>query len=289
MNFSGPNAGSLRAIAVLALLVVGGSNAAWGQNEQAKPTPEEVDKQRQENLLTLDERTEPTLRGYCPVAYFHELEPVKGDPKYKSRYADHVYHLTSVKAKQAFDQDPGKYLPEFDGLCTMALGGPYGNRFLGHPEVFEMRMGRLYLFSSERAKRLYLKTPEAVLDKARERFGQPLVNGYCPVSYQTEKKAVTGDPKFTAAWQGYTYRLASAEAKKIFLKDPARYAPQYHGYCATSILGNIRREGKPELFRVVKDRTYIFNNKAALKQFEANTAETIKAADAKWAKLKKLR
>ena len=285
MTVSGPTATFLRALGGLALLVVGGSSTARGQDEQGKLTPEEVDRERQQNLLTPEQRTEPPLRGCCPVAYFLQRKPVRGDPKYKSSYGGHLYHLSSAKAKKTFDEDPEMFLPQFDGLCTMALGGPYGNRVLGHPEVFEIRMARLYLFSSERAKRHFLTVAEATLESAQRLFAQPLSDGYCPVSYQTEGKAIEGNQEFTAPWQGYTYRLASAKAKKAFMENPARYAPRYRGYCATGISENIRRDGNPKLFRVVKDRTYLFASKAAQRTFDADAVETIKKADANWAEL----
>ena len=289
MIVPGQTIATLRALGVFALLAMAGSHVAAGPEEKTKLTPEEVDLQRQRSTMTPDQRTEPALRGYCPVAYFVERKPVKGDPKYKSRYAGHVYHLSSAKAKKAFDKKPEMYLPQFDGLCTLSLGGPYGNRVLGHPEVFQVWMGRLYLFSSERAKRHYLTVSEDVLEKARRLFAQPKIDGYCPASYQTEKKALKGDLKFAVPWQGYTYHLASAAAKKAFMKNPAKYAPRYRGYCATSISENIRRDGDPKFFRVVKDHTYLFSKEDAQKKFDANAMETIKKADARWAELKKLK
>ena len=41
-----------------------------------------------------------------------------------------------------------------------------------------------------------------------------------------------GRSEFTAVHEGATYRFASAANRDAFVAAPARYAPQYGGYCA---------------------------------------------------------
>lgn len=231
-------------------------------------------------------KMEAALGGNCPVAYHLQAKAVKGDPQFQSSYAGRKYSFSNAEAKKAFEENPERYLPQFDGRCTMALGGPYGNRLPSDPEVFLILDGKLYLFSSERAKRHYLSEPSGIIENAARRFARPAHKGACPVSYQTVKKAVKGDPKFSVAYQGYTYHLASAEAKSLFVKDPAKYAPRYLGYCARAVAKNLRHGGKPQLFRVIGGRTYLFHSEAARDEFDAQPALMIKQADANWVTLK---
>lgn len=58
------------------------------------------------------------------------------------------------------------------------------------------------------------------------------INGYDPVAYFTDQAAVLGDPAITTEWEGAVWHFASAEHRDLFLADPAKYAPQYGGWCA---------------------------------------------------------
>lgn len=60
------------------------------------------------------------------------------------------------------------------------------------------------------------------------------LKGYDPVAYFSEKKPVQGKPEFTTQHEGATYRFASAANRDAFAAAPAKYSPQYGGYCAAS-------------------------------------------------------
>ena len=253
---------------------------------RVKAAAEKEQHLRAAGLYRPEDRSGPALRGYCPVAYIVNREARRGDSKVASTYGGQVFHLSSAEAKKIFDKYPEKYLPQFDGLCTMALGGPYGNRFDGDPEVYDLRQGKVYLFSSQRALNGFTDGPPSVLDEAEKRFERPLLHGYCPVSLHTEKKVVKGDPKYRAPWRGYMYHLASAEAREQFLKDPSKYAPAYRGFCATAVADYMKRVGKEEIVRVYAGRTYLFADEAARKRFDENPAELVKKADVNWTALR---
>lgn len=229
--------------------------------------------------------TEPALQGYCLTGYLLSNKAVKGDPAFQSRYAGEMYYFTDEEAKKKFEADPDRFLPQYGGWCTMALGGPYGNRIPGDPEVFMVHEGKLYLFSSERAKNAYHEKPAGVLERAASLFGVPQLGGLCPVSYLTEEKAVPGDPKYVVVVRRQVYHLASAEAKAAFTRDPDRFLPQYNGSCATSLASRRQYAADPRLFHVVDGKTYLFRDDDAKKQFEANPSQTIEKADVNSAKV----
>ncbi|PYJ91347.1 MAG: hypothetical protein DME62_15610 [Verrucomicrobia bacterium] len=57
------------------------------------------------------------------------------------------------------------------------------------------------------------------------------LQGYDPVGYFTDVKPVKGSPEFTATYKGATYQYASAEHRDMFKTAPAKYEPQFGGFC----------------------------------------------------------
>ena len=67
------------------------------------------------------------------------------------------------------------------------------------------------------------------------------ISGYDPVAYFTDGKPVPGKSDLEYQWHKLRWRFASSEHRDLFSKDPARYAPQYDGYCAMG--ASMRRGG----------------------------------------------
>src|SRR5512147_1776342 len=59
--------------------------------------------------------------------------------------------------------------------------------------------------------------------------------GYDVVSYFTDGKPAVGSADFTQAYGGVTWRFVSKEHRDLFAKSPAKYAPQYGGFCAYGV------------------------------------------------------
>ena len=62
-----------------------------------------------------------------------------------------------------------------------------------------------------------------------------ILKGYDPVAYFKQHRAVKGDPKYSSSYGGATYYFSSADDKAAFDESPAKYAPQYGGYCASGM------------------------------------------------------
>lgn len=85
------------------------------------------------------------------------------------------------------------------------------------------------------------------------------IQGYDPVSYFTQNKAVKGDPKFAVKAEGVTYYFSSVANKDLFLKDYKKYEPQYGGWCAYAMgATNEKVEIDPETFKIVNGKLYLF-------------------------------
>ena len=114
------------------------------------------------------------------------------------------------------------------------------------------------------------------------------VQGYDVVAYFSEAKAVKGIPAYTVFHQGVKYRFSSVANKDEFKKNPAKYEPQYGGWCAFA-MGDVGKkvEIDPETFKIVNGKLYLFYNKGfnnTLKSWNKNEASLKSKADVNWAK-----
>jgi YHS domain-containing protein len=117
------------------------------------------------------------------------------------------------------------------------------------------------------------------------------IQGYDPVAYFKQKKAVKGKKEFAISHQGVTYHFANEADKAAFVKNPSGYEPQYGGWCAFA-MGDYgeKVEVDPETFKVVDGKLYLFYNKFlnnTLKAWNKNEPALKKKADTNWDKIVK--
>lgn len=225
------------------------------------------------------------LGGNCPVSYQTDSKAVKGDPAFSVPFRGWVYTCASADKKKTFEADPAKYAAQYGELCTTALGGTYGNRLPSDPSVFHVVDGKLYLFSSLRARNAFDRAPADYIAKANKLYATPSMFGYCLTSYQLEKKAAEGKASFTRIYNGLVYQFSSEEAAAAFEKDPVRFIPKYDGFCADGVSQGKRFPADPKLFSVVDDRTYLLFDAKAKAKFDADPKAIIAKADEEWGKM----
>jgi YHS domain-containing protein len=127
--------------------------------------------------------------------------------------------------------------------------------------------------------------------KALARKSRPLVNcdktgvilkGYDPVAYFKQNRAVKGNPKYSSTYGGAIYYFASAEDKAEFEKTPAKYVPQYGGFCANSMSERRIADIDPNQFFIYKGKLYLCMGSPELKTFTAKPDVKVQAADKNW-------
>lgn len=111
------------------------------------------------------------------------------------------------------------------------------------------------------------------------------LQGYDAVGFFTEKKPVKGDPKFQSTYKGGRYYFASAENKAAFDADPAKYEPQFGGYCAYGVSRGYTVPIKIEAFQIVNDRLLMQYDFGAQKAFNKDPQTNLRKADENWPKL----
>jgi len=231
-------------------------------------------------------KVQPALQGYCPACFLIDRKALKGDPKYQTKFRGRIYYHTSEERKKAFEEDPDKYLPQFDGLCTVALGGSYGKRIPGDPEVFTIEDGKVYFFSSLRAWRAYNDEPPRYRKTAEDRFSPPAIGGYCPVTYILHGQARPGETRFQAVYDGKVFYFMDGYSLRLFNEDPDKYLPAYDGNCAMAMAQKRLVKANPKIFLVEDGKTYLFLSEDAKKEFESNPKQFIGQANAAWKEMK---
>lgn len=115
--------------------------------------------------------------------------------------------------------------------------------------------------------------------------GGAAASGYDVVAYFTESRPVQGSAAHTAEYQGATWRFASAANRDAFEADPARYAPQYGGYCAYAVSQGYTAKTEPDAWKIVDDKLYLNYNRSVQKRWEGNQSNFITEANANWPKV----
>jgi len=87
-----------------------------------------------------------------------------------------------------------------------------------------------------------------------------VLHGYDPVAYFTGNTAVKGDAKYKATYKGGTYYFASDANRNLFKNDPAKYAPQYGGYCAVAVSMGQLEDADPKMFTIHNDKLLVQRN-----------------------------
>jgi YHS domain-containing protein len=117
------------------------------------------------------------------------------------------------------------------------------------------------------------------------------IQGYDPVAYFSQNKAVKGKKEFAVAAEGITYYFSTVENKELFRKDYKKYEPQYGGWCAYAMGATGEKvEIDPEKFKIVAGKLYLFyyswtNN--TLNKWNKAEASLKSKADISWAKFYK--
>jgi YHS domain-containing protein len=113
------------------------------------------------------------------------------------------------------------------------------------------------------------------------------VSGYDPVAFFTEAKAVNGSPFISADHRGATYFFATEEHKKLFSENPARYTPQFGGYCAYGVSLGKLFPVDINTWQVRDGKLYLNLNADILKKFNADLSGNVAKAEQHWPELLK--
>lgn len=136
-----------------------------------------------------------------------------------------------------------------------------------------------------------LATAQAQTDTRKKQFNLDdglAIQGYDPVTYFTQQKAVEGRKDITLSNDGVTYHFANTQDRDLFKANPAKYEPQYGGWCAFAMGDNGKKVAvDPGTFKLLNGKLYLFYNKFfnnTKKSWDKDEANLKTKADANWNK-----
>ncbi|MEO6409841.1 MAG: YHS domain-containing (seleno)protein [Burkholderiaceae bacterium] len=124
-----------------------------------------------------------------------------------------------------------------------------------------------------------LKPVNAVADGGDERV---MLFGHDVVSYFTDGKHALGSKQFATVHEGVSFRFASAEHKAMFEREPAKYIPQFGGFCANGIAYGIPWGGDADSWRIDNGKLYIFGGKGSKEAWELDIPRNLGLAEGYW-------
>lgn len=119
--------------------------------------------------------------------------------------------------------------------------------------------------------------------------GHLAIQGYDPVGYFTEHKAVEGKSAFKKEYKGIVYQFSSKQHLDMFASSPEKYEPEYGGWCAYAMGAKGEKvEVDPETFKIIDGKLYLFYNKFfnnTLKSWNKDEGHLKQQADKNWTSL----
>ena len=248
------------------------------------------------------------LDGYDPVAFYTDNKPVQGDEKYQFNYQDAIYYFASQEHLDFFKTNPEKYKPQFGGWCAYAVSlGRIAPIIIN---TFSIVDDRLVIQHNERAVKGWNKDVTGNLSKADKywpavssKHGAQIttdeekgflnnidnkgvtLQGYDAVAYFTENKAVMGNEKYFARYNGATYWFSTETNTNMFKDHPEMFAPQYGAFCGYAMSLGKLRPIDPTIFQIENGRLYLQHSQDAYKRFNKDLSGSIIKADGYWPKL----
>ena len=113
----------------------------------------------------------------------------------------------------------------------------------------------------------------------------PALGGHDPVAYFSGAAAM-GRGDLTASHAGATFRFATAANRDVFVASPARYLPQFGGYCAWAASQGRLAAPDPALWKIVDGKLYLNCSASAEAKWLADVPGNIARGNAFWAKQK---
>ena len=116
--------------------------------------------------------------------------------------------------------------------------------------------------------------------------GSPLgLHGADPVALTTLNAVAEGSAEFTVVEDGVAYYFASKASADQFKADPAKYTPQYGGFCAYAVALGKKLDGDPQYADIVDGKLYLFVNAEIFEKYKKDSKSILAKAEKTWPRI----
>lgn len=108
------------------------------------------------------------------------------------------------------------------------------------------------------------------------------INGYDPVAYFEDRKAVKGTASLAYRYRGSFFRFASQVHLDAFIQTPERFAPQFGGFCAYGVAEGAKAKSEGDVWEIVNGKLYLNYDSDIQAKWKLGRDALIREAEAKW-------
>jgi YHS domain-containing protein len=108
------------------------------------------------------------------------------------------------------------------------------------------------------------------------------IGGVDVVAYFTDSKPTLGEQKYSMLWQGAMWHFSSQQHLDLFQSNPSHYAPRFGGFCSLTTAHGASIPVNPMIWKIYKDKLYLFIFEGAKETWLMNPDELIERAEIKW-------
>ena len=112
--------------------------------------------------------------------------------------------------------------------------------------------------------------------------GRLMLHGKDPVSYFAQDRPVQGRADLKVDHTGVTYRFATEENRKLFAANPAKYTPQFGGFCTNGMVYAVPIAGQTDNYKIIDGKLYMFGGHRSKLFFEMEQEKNMKLAWHYW-------
>ena len=114
------------------------------------------------------------------------------------------------------------------------------------------------------------------------RFSGVAIEGFDPVAYFVDGRAVQGSAEFEANLWGAVWRFRNEGNRAEFLTHPEVYGPQFGGYDPTGIARGVTVAGNPRFYTIAAQRLYLFSREDSRDAFAADPERFLYEVNKRW-------
>lgn len=115
-----------------------------------------------------------------------------------------------------------------------------------------------------------------------------VIEGYDPVAYFLDRKAIKGKSSISATFEGGTYLFANNQNRQTFLASPSAYVPAYGGWCSYGVRVGKKFKIDPNAWKIVGNRLFLQLDQGTQKVWLKDQTKNIEIADRLWPNLKSM-